>query len=99
MTWRSASVSSRQGRRLGQRGSSGNPSTPLPLVPAGKEVYVDIAGWHLFLRDMSAAPGLKMNEALATQLGPKVRRAATVPGSRATALQHPRLCPWGGVAH
>ena len=28
--------------------------------PAGKDVYVDVAGWHLYLRDMNAAPGLKM---------------------------------------
>lgn len=36
----------------------------------GRDVYVDIAGWHLFLRDMSAVPGLKMASALAAQLGP-----------------------------
>jgi hypothetical protein len=40
---------------------------------AGRDVYVDIAGWHLFLRDMSAVPGLKMSQALATKLGPEVR--------------------------
>ncbi|WIA16395.1 hypothetical protein OEZ86_007881 [Tetradesmus obliquus] len=38
----------------------------------GRDVYVDIAGWHLFLRDMSAVPGLKMSQALATKLGPEV---------------------------
>eukprot|EP00882_Tetradesmus_deserticola_P002114 GHRQ01002264.1.p1 GENE.GHRQ01002264.1~~GHRQ01002264.1.p1 ORF type:complete len:169 (+),score=48.23 GHRQ01002264.1:191-697(+) len=38
----------------------------------GRDVYVDIAGWHLFLRDMSAVPGLKMSHALATKLGPEV---------------------------
>ncbi|GFH06211.1 uncharacterized protein HaLaN_00804 [Haematococcus lacustris] len=37
----------------------------------GKEVYVDVAGWHLYLRDMTAAPGLKMHTALAQQLGPQ----------------------------
>ncbi|KAI8471758.1 MAG: hypothetical protein J3K34DRAFT_416160 [Monoraphidium minutum] len=36
----------------------------------GRDVYVDIAGWHLFLRDMAAVPGLKMAAALAGQLGP-----------------------------
>lgn len=35
-------------------------------------MYVDIAGWHLFLRDMNAVPGFKMSQALATQLGPEV---------------------------
>lgn len=39
---------------------------------AGRDVYVDIAGWHLFMRDMNAAPGFKMSAALATQLGPEV---------------------------
>lgn len=41
---------------------------------AGKDVYIDIAGWHLFMRDMNAVPGFKMSQALATQLGPEVRR-------------------------
>lgn len=35
-------------------------------------MYVDIAGWHLFMRDMNAVPGFKMSQALATQLGPEV---------------------------
>jgi hypothetical protein len=39
------------------------------------QIYVDLAGWHLYTRDMSATPGMKMNQALATQLGPKVRLA------------------------
>eukprot|EP00877_Chromochloris_zofingiensis_P006005 jgi/Chrzof1/1658/Cz10g16060.t1 len=38
----------------------------------GRDVYVDIAGWHLYLRDMSAVPGVKMSQALATKLGPEV---------------------------
>lgn len=41
----------------------------------GRDVYVDIAGWHLFLRDMSAVPGLKMANALAAQLGPQAASA------------------------
>eukprot|EP00882_Tetradesmus_deserticola_P010231 GHRQ01010809.1.p1 GENE.GHRQ01010809.1~~GHRQ01010809.1.p1 ORF type:complete len:183 (+),score=47.46 GHRQ01010809.1:201-749(+) len=44
----------------------------------GRDVYVDIAGWHLFLRDMSAVPGLKMSHALATKLGPEVGSAKLV---------------------
>ncbi len=39
---------------------------------AGRDVYADLSGWHLYLRDMTAAPGLKMHVALAAQLGPKV---------------------------
>jgi len=39
---------------------------------AGRDVYVDVAGWHLFLRDMNATPGVKMSVALANQFGPQV---------------------------
>ncbi len=38
------------------------------------QVYVDLAGWHLYTRDMNATPTMKMSQALATQLGPKVRK-------------------------
>lgn len=41
----------------------------------GRDVYVDIAGWHLFMRDMNAVPGFKMSQALATQLGPEAARS------------------------
>jgi hypothetical protein len=41
-------------------------------------VYVDIAGWHLFMRDMNAVPGFKMSQALATRLGPEVGLLVTV---------------------
>jgi hypothetical protein len=46
----------------------------LLLLPhnTGRDVYVDIAGWHLFMRDMNAVPGFKMSQALATKLGPDV---------------------------
>lgn len=37
----------------------------------GRDVYVDIQGWHLYLRDMTAAPNFKMSQALASQLGPQ----------------------------
>jgi hypothetical protein len=37
---------------------------------------VDVAGWHLYLRDMSAAPGLKMSAALAQQLGPQAQQGS-----------------------
>jgi len=35
----------------------------------GKDVYIDINGWHLFLRDVSSGPDLKMHQALAQQIG------------------------------
>eukprot|EP00803_Ostreobium_quekettii_P007345 evm.model.scf_1896.1 EVM.evm.TU.scf_1896.1 scf_1896:9725-13249(+) len=38
----------------------------------GRDVYIDINGWHLFLRDISVAPDLKMNHALANQLGSRL---------------------------
>mmetsp|Transcript_26046 Transcript_26046/g.56854 ORF Transcript_26046/g.56854 Transcript_26046/m.56854 type:complete len:161 (+) Transcript_26046:71-553(+) len=56
-------------------GSGGNKTPYDELASAiGKDVYVDIAGWHLYLRDMTATPGLKMSQALAQQLGPQASR-------------------------
>ncbi|GLC42358.1 hypothetical protein PLESTB_000655800 [Pleodorina starrii] len=43
----------------------------------GRDVYVDIAGWHLYLRDMgTGVPGssLKMSQALAQQFGPQLNK-------------------------
>lgn len=42
----------------------------------GRDIYVDIAGWHLYMRDMGTgvAGGLKMSQALARQLGPEASR-------------------------
>ena len=40
----------------------------------GREVYADLNGWHLFLKDMSSVPGgPKMHTLLAEQLGAMVR--------------------------
>lgn len=36
---------------------------------AGSDIYIDVNGWHLFLRDVSAGPDLKLNQALAQQIG------------------------------
>ena len=30
---------------------------------------MDVNGWHLYLRDITAAPDLKLNQALAQQIG------------------------------
>ena len=35
---------------------------------AGRDVYMDMNGWHLFLRDVNAGHGLKLNQALAQQV-------------------------------
>lgn len=40
--------------------------------PLGDDVYVDVQGWKLYLRDLTAAEGVKMNVALANALGPMV---------------------------
>ncbi len=40
----------------------------------GSEVYADVNGWHLYLRDMKACESLKMDMALAVQIGPQVDR-------------------------
>eukprot|EP00967_Tisochrysis_lutea_P022893 scaffold26127_cov22-Tisochrysis_lutea.AAC.2 len=50
-------------------------SNNFPVAPSGRDVYVDVAGWHLYLRDMNAAPGVKMSTALANQFGPQVCHA------------------------
>lgn len=42
---------------------------PNQISPPGSDVYADIAGWHLYLRDLNAAPGVKMADVLAHQLG------------------------------
>lgn len=56
-------------------GGGGNKSPYDELAGAiGRDVYVDIQGWHLYLRDMTAVPGFKMSQALAQQLGPQVSR-------------------------
>ncbi|CAL5223716.1 g6271 [Coccomyxa viridis] len=36
----------------------------------GKEVYVDVQGWHLFLKEITVEKDVKMHQALASQLGP-----------------------------
>ena len=58
-----------------------------PAVPdTGKEVYVDVNGWHLYLRDISV-PGAdaKLSQALAAHLGSKVGgRPGWAPLSRKT---------------
>lgn len=39
----------------------------------GRDVYCDISGWHLYLRDLSVSPGgVKMADALAHELGQMV---------------------------
>jgi hypothetical protein len=35
----------------------------------GDDIYIDVNGWHLFLKDVSAAKDLKMHQALAQQIG------------------------------
>lgn len=36
---------------------------------SGKDIYIDVNGWHLFLKDVTAAPDVKLNQALAQQIG------------------------------
>lgn len=35
----------------------------------GHDVYIDVSGWHLFLREVKAAKGLNLAQALAQQYG------------------------------
>ncbi|EFJ47657.1 hypothetical protein VOLCADRAFT_117769 [Volvox carteri f. nagariensis] len=59
-------------------GSSGSKTPYEEFASAiGRDVYVDIAGWHLYLRDMGtgiSGSSLKMSQALAQQLGPQLSR-------------------------
>lgn len=51
-------------------GGSGNKTPYADLAyKIGSDVYADISGWHLYLRDLNAAPGVKMADALAHELG------------------------------
>ncbi|MEW5317669.1 MAG: hypothetical protein WDW38_008951 [Sanguina aurantia] len=55
-------------------GGSGKKSAFDELASSlGKDVYIDVSGWHLYLRDLNAVPGLKMSQALAQQLGPQAK--------------------------
>ncbi|GMH43464.1 hypothetical protein BSKO_11386 [Bryopsis sp. KO-2023] len=38
----------------------------------GRDVYIDINGWHLYLRDITVAENTKMHNVLATKLGPEL---------------------------
>ena len=59
------------------------PSERLPQVMlaccAGKEVYMDVQGWHLYLKDASAGKGLKIAQALAQQLGSEMSQGKFKP--------------------
>jgi hypothetical protein len=55
-------------------GSQGSRSPYEDLAFAiGRDVYADLGGWHIFLKDLSVEPGApaKMAAALAAELGPR----------------------------
>lgn len=41
----------------------------------GRDVYLDVGGWHLYLRDLTATGSLKMSQVLAQKFGPQVGRS------------------------
>ncbi|EFN53125.1 hypothetical protein CHLNCDRAFT_137481 [Chlorella variabilis] len=55
-------------------GSSGG-HTPYDELAGkiGGDVYIDVAGWHLYLKDVKVGKGLSLAQALAAQLGPKLQ--------------------------
>jgi hypothetical protein len=69
------------------------------LCAAGRDVYVDIAGWHLFMRDMNAVPGFKMSQALATQLGPEVSSTVASHQPMGHWAPHPAKCRQHNYQH
>eukprot|EP00471_Norrisiella_sphaerica_P005461 CAMPEP_0184485560 /NCGR_PEP_ID=MMETSP0113_2-20130426/7143_1 /TAXON_ID=91329 /ORGANISM="Norrisiella sphaerica, Strain BC52" /LENGTH=153 /DNA_ID=CAMNT_0026867053 /DNA_START=194 /DNA_END=655 /DNA_ORIENTATION=+ len=40
----------------------------------GRDVYIDINGWHLYWRDVSIAKDVKLSELVAQSLGPRLKR-------------------------
>lgn len=64
----------------------------------GREVYVDINGWHLYLRDITAAPGVKMHTALARQLGTSLDRRSDAEREVEALLEQVPLVLGGGAA-
>ncbi|KXZ50547.1 hypothetical protein GPECTOR_16g722 [Gonium pectorale] len=63
-------------------GGTGGSVVPPSSPEGGRDVYVDLAGWHLYLRDMgTGVPGssLKMSQALAQQLGPQLNKGLREP--------------------
>ena len=67
-------------------------------------MYVDVAGWHLYLRDLNAAPGFKMSAALAAKFGPQVcrrsgRRCVTAAARRNASPLHTAAANQHSAAH
>jgi hypothetical protein len=53
--------------------SAGSKSPYEALADAiGKDCYVDIAGWHLFLKDIKVEGNASLAQALSLVLGPKI---------------------------
>jgi hypothetical protein len=61
----------------------------------GRDVYADLNGWHLFLKDMGTVPGgPKMADLLAQQLGATVRVGVPVASVASSPPPGPNLSRW-----
>ena len=64
----------------------------------GHDVYIDVSGWHLFLREVKAAKGLNLAQALAQQFGQDISSQKYNKGSLEEVLKKVPIKLGGGKA-
>lgn len=64
----------------------------------GHDVYIDVSGWHLFLREVKAAKGLNLAQALAQQFGQDISSQKYNKGSLEEVLKKVPVKLGGGKA-
>ena len=65
---------------------------------SGHDVYIDVSGWHLFLREVKAAKGLNLAQALAQQFGQDISSRKYDKGSLEEVLKKIPVKLGGGKA-
>lgn len=69
----------------------------LHVLP-GRDVYIDVSGWHLFLREVKATKGLNLAQALAQQFGEDISSQKYNKGSLEEVLKKVPVKLGGGKA-
>ena len=64
----------------------------------GHDVYIDVSGWHLFLREVKAEKGLNLAQALAQQFGQDISSQKFDQGSLEEVLKRVPIKLGGGKA-
>lgn len=59
------------------------------LLLTGRDVYLDVAGWHLYLKDVKVGGSINLAQGLAQQLGSQIDGQ----GFREADMQVNRSCP------